>query len=43
MDKPKEETSLDQYRTRGAFTVAAVRGDTETQGMEADFAKPISR
>jgi hypothetical protein len=39
MDKPKEETSLDQYRTRGAFTVAAVRGDNETQGMEAQFAE----
>jgi hypothetical protein len=37
MDKPKEDTSVDQYRTRGAFTVSAVRGDPETQGMEASF------
>lgn len=39
MDKPKEETSVDQYRTRGAFSLAGVRGDPETQGMEAGFAK----
>ena len=38
MDNPREDTPTDQYRTRGAFTLSAVRADAETQGMEADFA-----
>ncbi|MDC3954699.1 hypothetical protein [Polyangium jinanense] len=38
MDNPREDTPTDQYRTRGAFTLSAIRADAETQGMEAAFA-----
>jgi len=38
MDNPREETGDEQYRTRGAYTIAAVRADPETTGMEVDFA-----
>jgi len=38
MDNPQEATGTDQYRTRGAFTVAAVRSDPETKGLETAFA-----
>ncbi len=37
MDNPRDDTGTDQYRTRGAFSISAVRADAETQGMEAAF------
>jgi hypothetical protein len=38
MDNPRDDTPIDQYRTRGVFTIAAVRADPETSGMEVPFA-----
>lgn len=38
MDTPKEGTSLDLYRTNGVFTIAMVRADPDTQGLESSFA-----
>lgn len=38
MDNPREDTSIDLYLTRGAFTIAAVRADPETNGLEVSFA-----
>ena len=38
MDNPRDDTGLEHYRTRGAFTIAAVRADTDTKGMEVAFA-----
>lgn len=38
MDNPREDTSIEHYLTRGAFTIAAVRADPETKGLEAPFA-----
>ncbi len=38
MDNPKEATGTEQYRTRGAFTVSAVRADPETKGLETALA-----
>jgi hypothetical protein len=38
MDNPRDDTPTEQYRKRGAYTIAAVRADVETNGMEANFA-----
>jgi hypothetical protein len=38
MDNPREDTADQHYVTHGTFTIAAVRADPETNGMEADFA-----
>jgi len=38
MDTPRDDTSDKHYLTHGAFTIAAVRADTETNGLEAAFA-----
>lgn len=38
MDNPRDDTPIEQYRTRGVFTIAAVRADPETSGMEVPFA-----
>lgn len=38
MDNPRDDTPIDHYRSRGVFTIAAVRADPETTGMEAAFA-----
>ncbi|MBK9264162.1 MAG: hypothetical protein IPM54_30725 [Polyangiaceae bacterium] len=38
MDKPHENAATSQYIPRGAFSVAAVRADPETTGMEVPFA-----
>ena len=38
MDNPKEDTSVEQFIPRGAFTIAAVRADPETNGLEVTFA-----
>lgn len=38
MDNPREDTPIDQYLPQGAFTIACVRADPETKGLEAPFA-----
>jgi hypothetical protein len=38
MDNPREDTSIDQFLTRGAFTIAGVRADPDTKGLETAFA-----
>lgn len=38
MDNPRDNTSEDQYRDHGIFSIAAVRADPETQGLEVAFA-----
>ncbi len=38
MDNPRDDTPNKDFRPNGAFSIAAVRSDPETQGMEAAFA-----
>lgn len=38
MDNPRDDTTKEQYRSRGVFTIAGVRADPETSGMEVAFA-----
>ncbi len=38
MDNPHENTSVEHFLPRGAFTISAVRADPETQGLENAFA-----
>ncbi len=38
MDSPRDDTADEHYLAHGAFSIAAIRADTETNGMEAAFA-----
>lgn len=38
MDNPRDDATKEQYRSRGVFTIAGVRADPETAGMEVAFA-----
>ena len=38
MDNPHDNTSVEHFLTHGAFTIAAVRADPDTHGLEVTFA-----
>lgn len=38
MDNPHDKTSVEHFLTHGAFTIAAVRADPDTHGLEIPFA-----
>ncbi len=42
MDNPRDDATNEQYRTRGAFSIAIVRSDPDTNGMEVSFASAHS-
>jgi hypothetical protein len=43
MDNPRDDTTKEQYRSRGVFTIAGVRADPETAGIEAGAMVHLSR